>query len=413
MRRAGLAQVLAACAAAVAAAAAVPSGAGAQASPPGAQFRNVVTFDVTGAPEKYTVPAQVVCATLDVYGAAGGDALGGKGGAGGRTTVTVALRAGEDLTVLVGGKGDDGTPGYNGGGRPTGQGFRGPQGGGGASEIRRGGATEADRFVVAGGGGGAAGDGVPPYGKPGYGAGPGGGPSGGGGDAYPGAGAGGGGATQTAPGKGGGGSAKPGQGPTGGDGGGLGGGGGGGYFGGGGGNGDAGGGGGAGFGPAGATLQTGVRGGNGLATITFNDNDKSCLKGAPAPSGGAVAEVGAPDPAVTPGTVDAAVSPADVKRESCDGSPVHDRPAGEADANDAFRAYGVPERGEQPYTLDHLVPAALGGTNAPANLWPEADAQAKQKDKAEARALAAVCGGKATLAEAQQQLETDWRRPAG
>jgi hypothetical protein len=154
------------------------------------------TFDYSGAPVPYVVPAGVWSLDVDVYGAAGG----GNGGLGGRVIATLAVTPGETLTVVVGGGGGSnsgqtrGLGGYNGGGNGgTGVPYwgtaTGGDGGGGASDIRRGGAALTHRVVVAGGGGGS--------GSGNYGGGTGGGLTGGTSPAaasYPG----GGGATQTA-----------------------------------------------------------------------------------------------------------------------------------------------------------------------------------------------------------------------
>jgi hypothetical protein len=36
-----------------------------------------------------------------------------------------------------------------------------------------------------------------------------------------------------------------------------------------------------------------------------------------------------------------------------------------------YNAYGIPERCKANYTVDHLIPLSMGGSNAPENLWPE------------------------------------------
>lgn len=379
----------------------VPAGAQAEPAPGDPAFRNVVTFDFLGKPELYEVPPQVVCATLDAYGAAGGGNQAAAGGKGGHARVPVALRPGETLVVIVGGSGDA-HQGYNGGGDGSGGQIFYAAPGGGASEIKRGGdagGAGAQRLLVAGGGGGAGGGaGVPPYGTPPTAGGGGGGltgAAGGGGDnaGRPG--------TQTGPGTIRGGAGQGGVGGSSSSGGG----GGGGFFGGAGGAGAiGGGGGGSGTGPAGTTFETGVRGGDGQVTITYTDNDRSCIKGAPTTTDGGAARVHAADPAITPGAVDPAVDTRDVKQESCDGSAARDRRLDADDQNIAYRAYGVPEDDERPHTIDHLVPTALGGTDDPANLWPQTDAQAEQKDRAEAKALRAVCDGSMTLDEARASL---------
>jgi hypothetical protein len=71
---------------------------------------------------------------------------------------------------------------------------------------------------------------------------------------------------------------------------------------------------------------------------------------------------------------------------------------------------GCPGKG---FEIDHLVSIEVGGSNDPANLWPQpVDAPSvigyHTKDVVENRAHAAVCAGKITLAQAQQGLATDW-----
>jgi hypothetical protein len=233
---------------------------------------NTTTFQYTGAPQVWTVPAGVTSATFDLFGGAGGQTSPSEATRGGRATATIAVTPLEEILVYVGGEGADevlGSAAFNGGGASTGLYAR---GGGGASDIRRGGTALANRLVIAGGGGGDGGcqsAGAYPAG------GLGGGLLGGAGvvneecaNGSSGGGAGGGG-TQSA-----GGAASPGEDTTagtlgvGGQAGKYGGGGGGGYYGGGGAM-TGGGGGGSGFGPTGTSFETGVREGNGLVAITY------------------------------------------------------------------------------------------------------------------------------------------------
>lgn len=222
------------------------------------------SFSYTGNVQTFTAPATGIY-KLEVWGAQGE----GNGGKGGYATGSILLTANTTLRIYVGGQ-----SGYNGGGT-------GGYNGGGATDIRTGTALS-DRVIVAGGGGGASnsnmvggagggttgGDGTGSYGGPG------------------------GGATQTSGGKprsaastgyNAGGSGSLGQG---GDGAYSGtsrnaGGGGGGYYGGAGGstdypnysdNDDYGGGGGSGYigGVIGGSMLTGVRSGNGYATISYD-----------------------------------------------------------------------------------------------------------------------------------------------
>ncbi len=231
-----------------------------------------LTFAYTGAVQTWTVPAGVMSATFDVYGAAGGNGNFSTA-QGGRATATLAVTPGEVIQLYVGGQGGGvngctsqpgpGAGGFNGGGNggSTNAGIQCKgAGGGGASDVRRGGNTLGARVVVAGGGGGS----TPGSACPG---GDGGGLNGGGVSCFVGTAAGGGQNAGT-------GSGMPGQGGDGANGGEFGGGGGGGgYYGGAGGpattQAGSGGGGGSGYGPSGTVFATGVRAGNGQILITF------------------------------------------------------------------------------------------------------------------------------------------------
>ena len=242
-----------------------------------------VTFQYTGDIQTWTVPAGVVQATFDIYGAEGGGIGEAElGGTGGHSHATLPLTAGSTVIIEVGGMGGaapgpcgsdssdtrlGGRRGYHGGG--DGGAAQCPGGGGGgATDVRIGDDSSKSRVLVAGGGGGAA-----RFDNDGNCAatgGPGGGQTGGQGQCSHG----GLGGNQT-------GSTGSGRDLFGGEGETAacviqgGGGGGGGYWGGAGGsvepckNAAGGGGGGSAFGPAGAVFETGGRAGNGLAEITY------------------------------------------------------------------------------------------------------------------------------------------------
>jgi hypothetical protein len=62
------------------------------------------------------------------------------------------------------------------------------------------------------------------------------------------------------------------------------------------------------------------------------------------------------------------------------------------------------------YELDHIVPLCLGGASGDlSNLQLQPWNEATRKDRVEVQAMRCVCAGKATLAEAQHDLESDWR----
>lgn len=82
-----------------------------------------------------------------------------------------------------------------------------------------------------------------------------------------------------------------------------------------------------------------------------------------------------------------------------------------------YRAYGM----EQPRTgycsglqgceVDHLISLELGGSNDPANLWPQpydGVLNAHDKDRLENELHRLVCAGDLSLEEAQTEIRTDW-----
>ncbi|MGG1441587.1 glycine-rich protein, partial [Brevibacillus laterosporus] len=134
------------------------------------QGRTTYTFEYTGKPEVFMVPANVTKLKLEAWGAEGGKGKSGnqtqaQGGQGGNVQGEWKSLNRDILTIYVGGKGKDsigssgGGGGFNGGGN-GGDGFDstyaggGGGGGGGASDIRIGGTSLVNRLIVAAGGGG-------------------------------------------------------------------------------------------------------------------------------------------------------------------------------------------------------------------------------------------------------------------
>ena len=118
-----------------------------------------------------------------------------------------------------------------------------------------------------------------------------------------------------------------------------------------------------------------------------------------------------PDPRCTPGSVDPAVTQADIRSTICKkGWTATVRPPESQTErfkyDVAYPAYGTPrsERTE----LDHLVPLELGGSNDATNLWPEYPPTPNPKDKVEDALNAAVCDGRVKLAAAQAAIAADW-----
>jgi hypothetical protein len=74
-----------------------------------------------------------------------------------------------------------------------------------------------------------------------------------------------------------------------------------------------------------------------------------------------------------------------------------------------YLAYGI-ARGHRKgrYRIDHLVPLELGGSNRPANLWPQEFTDSKLKDRVEDELHEAVCSGAMSLDAAQKAIARDW-----
>jgi hypothetical protein len=116
-----------------------------------------------------------------------------------------------------------------------------------------------------------------------------------------------------------------------------------------------------------------------------------------------------PDPGCTPGTRYRRVGKARVCTPGYAES-VRNVPQSRKDA--VYLAYGMRRHfngrnGE----LDHLVSLELGGTNAKANLFPEAALPAPgshEKDRLENRLHDLVCSGQISLRRAQREIATNW-----
>lgn len=74
-------------------------------------------------------------------------------------------------------------------------------------------------------------------------------------------------------------------------------------------------------------------------------------------------------------------------------------------------AYGITESNRWRYTIDHLVPLELGGSNEPANLWPEPNWgfwSPRIKDRLENRLRYMVCHNQISLDTAQRKFRENW-----
>ncbi|MGO9712337.1 MAG: HNH endonuclease signature motif containing protein [Polyangiaceae bacterium] len=122
---------------------------------------------------------------------------------------------------------------------------------------------------------------------------------------------------------------------------------------------------------------------------------------------GCVARGALPDPSCTPGAV--------MTRDRdivCKQSTRARRHVSEDVHRLTFAEYGIPyPPPASAYEVDHLIPLALGGDNAIANLWPEQSEPQPgfhEKDTVEDHLHREVCAGRMSLADAQRAIATDW-----
>jgi len=118
-----------------------------------------------------------------------------------------------------------------------------------------------------------------------------------------------------------------------------------------------------------------------------------------------------PDPRCTPGSIDPAVTQADIRSTICKSGYTKKVRPPESQTERfkydvAYPAYRT--RGSERTELDHLVPLELGGSNDATNLWPEYPPTPNPKDKVENALNAAVCDRRITLAAAQNAIASDW-----
>jgi hypothetical protein len=108
-----------------------------------------------------------------------------------------------------------------------------------------------------------------------------------------------------------------------------------------------------------------------------------------------------PDPTLTPGAV-----------RSTDTRTL--RHGGRERSDLTYERYGVAPADGMQYTLDHLIPLAIGGADDDANLWPEprrsieSEWNAERKDDLEWRLRDLVCSGALDVHEAQRMIAADW-----
>ncbi len=130
-----------------------------------------------------------------------------------------------------------------------------------------------------------------------------------------------------------------------------------------------------------------------------------------------------PDPHCTPGAIDTAVQPGNLRATVC-------RPGGytatvrppeamtQAVKRKLMAVYGIPWSQASLYELDHLIELNAGGASDDRNLWPEPNVLSNgtqgsafvhnDKDAVEACTFHALCTGKVTLGALQHAIASNW-----
>jgi|SRR5579859_277330 len=148
-----------------------------------------------------------------------------------------------------------------------------------------------------------------------------------------------------------------------------------------------------------------------LITAALNSNRQattSAVLGAQTKTSDCVALGVLPDPSCTPGAIFSDVT----KDQICTPGytqTVRDVPLQLKD--EIYAEYGIEHHTKGEYEVDHYISLELGGSNNPANLWPE-PAEPRpgfhEKDEVENYLHDQVCSGHLTLQVAQQQISTNW-----
>jgi len=116
-----------------------------------------------------------------------------------------------------------------------------------------------------------------------------------------------------------------------------------------------------------------------------------------------------PDPSCSPGSVFVGLP---LVTLCTPGYTARVRNVGTSERATIFREYGLPYRSYgRAYEVDHIVSLELGGSNDPANLYPEAASPAPGyhvKDRLENRLHRLVCAGQLPLGVVQRKIARNW-----
>ncbi len=123
-----------------------------------------------------------------------------------------------------------------------------------------------------------------------------------------------------------------------------------------------------------------------------------------------------PDPRLTPGAIDPAVTQQNMRETICVRGYTKTVRPDAAYTNRLkkvqMRQYGYADTNPKHYEEDHLIPLEIGGNPTDErNLWPQprlSEWSAEQKDQLENALHSLVCSGRLPLAQAQREVAEDW-----
>ena len=116
-----------------------------------------------------------------------------------------------------------------------------------------------------------------------------------------------------------------------------------------------------------------------------------------------------PDPSLTPGSTRSTDAAA-----ICSAGTAQFRHWDRDRSELIFERYHIARADRIQYTLDHLIPIALGGADVIENIWPQprrslaGEWDDTRKDQLERRLAVLVCSGELDVREAQKEISDDW-----
>ena len=117
-----------------------------------------------------------------------------------------------------------------------------------------------------------------------------------------------------------------------------------------------------------------------------------------------------PDPAKTPGKLCTTSDPDFKELRYGAQIPYCERAVSESEKAQVAAAYGVPKEVWDQYEFDHYYPLAIGGSDAPENIWPQRLDAARVKDKLEDQLYHRLAAGTITQADAVAAIRA-WTYP--